>query len=130
MRGGGARTAFDISHVVETVGVGLMERLGNGFEIIAVRCAGELSTIQDAENARERRAGRHPRRRLESRAAIGNVERRYDACATISQIPGRKDTAAGRSVGDDRMRDLAFVEIRRAGLSESLQGFCKSTQRQ
>ena len=70
-----------------------------------------------------------PGRRLEHRIAIGDRQRRHDPRAALRQVFGRQNAAGGMRIGGDRSRDVALIEIIRAGLGEPIQRIGEPAER-
>jgi len=58
---------------------------------------------------------------VQHRAAIVEHRRRNEARAIVRKIVRRDDASPGGKIGDDRLRDLAFVEVARTRVREAFQ---------
>ena len=128
MRGAGRRQRFRaerapavfIAHVLQALAIGRLQRRGIGDVGCRIRSAarGLEILLQQTERARKRWTGGEFRRREHLAAAIGNRQRLAQMRAERLEVFDRQRAAGGLDVGGEALRQIALVEVARAGAGE------------
>ena len=128
MRGTGRRHRFGaerapavfIAHVLQPFAIGRLQRRGIGDVGRRIRSAarGLEIVLQQAERARKRWTGGEFWCREHLAAAIGNRQRLTQMRAERLEVFDRQRAAGGLDVGGEVLRQIALVEVARAGAGE------------
>jgi len=128
MRGAGRRQMFGaeraaavgIAHAFQPLAIGRLHglRIAGIGRCIRAAPGRRQFLLQQAQRVRQGRAAGQFRRRVDRAAAIGDFERLAHMSTERGEVLGRQRAATGLHVGGDALRQVALVEIARAGCGE------------